>query len=86
MIGITIWSSQKDYNENSPLGSTTLPLFDENFRLREGQLNLLIWPNVAPDLNESSKTPGIVIDKNIENLNFCCRKIENIQNNSSDTN
>lgn len=60
----------------TPIGSTTFPLFDENLRLREGKHNLLIWPNVMPDTSFDSRTPGLVQDKNIDNLNFCTSKIE----------
>lgn len=79
IIALTLWSTAKEYNPNSPLASTTLPLFDQNLRLREGKLNLLLWPNVAPDISFDSKTPGLVNDKNIENLNFCARKIEELE-------
>lgn len=31
LIAITLWSTNKPYDELSPLGSTVLPLFDDNF-------------------------------------------------------
>jgi hypothetical protein len=92
LIAITLWSTNKPFDELSPLGSTILPLFDENFKLREGKLNLLIWPNVPPDISFDSKvlksiynlkTPGLVLDKNIQNLNFCTSKIELYEKNST---
>ena len=76
MIAITIYSPGKSFDESSPLGSTTFPLFDENLKLRMGKHNLLVWPNMPPDMSFDSKTPGLVQDKNIENLNFSTQKIE----------
>jgi phosphatidylinositol 3-kinase len=64
LVALTLWSSNKPFDELSPLGSTVLPLFDENFRLREGKLNLLIWPNVPPDTSFDSK----VLNKNWKKL------------------
>lgn len=46
LIAITVYSPGKTYDENSPLGSTTIPLFDENLKLREGKHNLVIWPGI----------------------------------------
>ena len=59
LIAVTIWCTSKPYSENSPLGSTVFSLFDENLKLREGKHNLLIWPNVPPDISFESKVPII---------------------------
>ena len=65
MIAITAWSSKKSYDENKPLGSTTISLFDEDFKLRLGKYHLYIWPATLPDCTYNSLTPGLVLDKNI---------------------
>jgi hypothetical protein len=70
IIVITIWCTSKNREENKPLGSTTISLFDEDFRLREGKFHLYIWPNTLPDYLYHSSTPGLVMDKNIVDINF----------------
>lgn len=62
MIAFSIWSCLRDYDEMATLGSTTVTLFDDNLKLREGKFNLLLWPNVLPDYGFESKTPGLVSD------------------------
>jgi phosphatidylinositol 3-kinase len=66
----------------TPLGSTIVSLFDKNLRLREGfknnsiyillkgKYNLIVWPNTIPDTSNSSSTPGLVLEKNIQDLNY----------------
>ena len=41
-LGFTIYDMKKPYNE-SCVGGTTVDLFDEKHRLRQGTLNLNIW-------------------------------------------
>ena len=65
MIAISIWCSAKNRDEKRPLGSTTITLFDENHRMREGKFHLYIWPNTLPDFKFDSTTPGLVLDKNM---------------------
>ncbi|CAD8088581.1 unnamed protein product [Paramecium primaurelia] len=87
LIALSIYSTQQKYEEAKPLGSTTFPLFDENLKLREGKINLLIWPNTQPDTSFNSKTPGLVKDRNIQDLNFCTRKIDEVsKGEQNDTN
>lgn len=70
LIAITIWSTNKTWEEKKPLGATTISLFDEEFKLREGKYHLYIWPNSMPDYSFNSKTPGLVLDQNIKEINF----------------
>jgi len=62
LIAIEIWCSNKSKDINKPLGSTTITLFDEFYKLREGKFHLYIWPNTIPDCSFDSTTPGLVID------------------------
>jgi len=57
-IGITIWSLDKKFEEDKPIGSTIISIFDSNLKLREGKFNLLIWPDRLPDTSIDSTTPG----------------------------
>ena len=67
MIAFSIWSCLRDYDEMATLGSivcisiigTTVTLFDDNLKLREGKFNLLLWPNVLPDYGFESKVKNI---------------------------
>lgn len=51
-------------------------LFDERGELRQGKYHLFIWPNVGPDVEDPSSTPGLANDENIEILNFISEKLE----------
>lgn len=42
---------------------TTVTLFDDNLKLREGKFNLLLWPNVLPDYGFESKVKSILIHR-----------------------
>ncbi len=65
LITVTIWCTNKNREESKPLGGTTISLFDEDFRLREGKFLLHIWPNTYPDHRYETLTPGLVQDANI---------------------
>ncbi len=69
-------SSAKKYDAKKPLGSTIVPIFDEKGKLRQGKFHLFIWPDVLPDLDENSKTPGFTNDKHVETINFITSKLE----------
>ena len=43
-LAITIRSCDREYNENCPLASTIVSLFDDKMQLRQGVENLLLWP------------------------------------------
>lgn len=61
---------------NKPLGATVIQLFDEQGELRQGKYHLFIWPDVAPDVEDPSSTPGLANDENIEMLNFISDRLE----------
>ena len=79
-IAITVWSSAKKYNPRRPLGSTVISIFDERECLRQGKYHLFIWPDVLPDTDMPTTTPGLNNDPNIATLNFVADKKENIVN------
>lgn len=79
-IAITIWSSAKEYNSKAPLGSTVISIFDERECLRQGKYHLFIWPDVLPDTDLPTTTPGLTDDPNIATLNFVTDKTENLEN------
>ncbi|KAL4462880.1 hypothetical protein ABPG72_019023 [Tetrahymena utriculariae] len=76
IIAITLWCSQKNKDEKKPLGCTTISLFDDQFRLRQGKYHLYIWPDTLPDTSYTSITPGLVTDDNIKQINFSHQKTE----------
>jgi hypothetical protein len=41
------------------IASTTIDLFDEKFRLRQGTFNLYLWPKEKADISLKSKTPAL---------------------------
>ncbi len=55
-------SSAKKYNTAKPLGSTIIHIFDEKGELRQGKYHLFIWPDVVPDIEDPSSTPGLAND------------------------
>ena len=63
-------SSAKKHHPKKPLGSTLISIFDENDSLRQGKYHLFIWPNVLPDHETPTTTPGLTNDPNIQTLNF----------------
>jgi hypothetical protein len=40
--------------EESIVGGTTIDLFDEKLRLRQGTYNLRLWPNKEAEVNQQS--------------------------------
>ena len=58
LMGITIYDMRRPF-ETSLVASTTIDLFDEKLRLRQGTLNLFLWPASQVDINSPSKTPGL---------------------------
>jgi len=86
IIAIKIWSLSSKYDKNKPLGSTIISLFDSELKLREGKLNLLIWPNRLPDTSIDSMTPGLITDPNVDELGFYNTRLENFERESFDSN
>ena len=58
ILGITIYDMRRPF-EQSVVASTTIDLFDEALRLRQGTFNLYLWPGRQADINHPSKTPGL---------------------------
>lgn len=79
MIVANFRSSAKQYNSKKPLGSTIVPIFDERGKLRQGKFHLFIWPDVLPDIEEPSTTPGFTNDENVETINFITGKLEEFE-------
>jgi hypothetical protein len=61
-------------------------LFDDKGELRQGKYHLFIWPDVAPDIEDPSSTPGIADDENIEMLNFISERLEECEKNNDQVN
>jgi Phosphoinositide 3-kinase C2 len=57
LIGITIYDMRRPLAE-SVVASTTIDLFDGKQRLRQGTINLQLWPGEA-HVGLQSKTPGL---------------------------
>ena len=58
LVGISIYDMRRPI-ETSLVASTTIDLFDEKLRLRQGTLNLFLWSASEADINIPSKTPGL---------------------------
>jgi hypothetical protein len=58
LVGITIYDMRRPI-DTSIVASTTIDLFDEKLRLRQGTFNLFLWPASEADINIPSKTPGL---------------------------
>ena len=76
MIVFSIWSLYKKFDHDSPLGSTSVTLFDEELRLRSGNFLLNIWPLTKPDYRYDSLTPGLLKDDNIQEAQRLTRQID----------
>ena len=78
---MTLWSTSKSFDAGEPLGGCTVSLFDKNLKLRDGILNLIVWPGRKPDIGPDANTPGLVIgNENIELLNEANSKLELLVN------
>jgi phosphatidylinositol 3-kinase len=53
-----------------------ISLFDKDLKLREGKVNLLIWPDRLPDTSIDSMTPGLITDPNVDELGFYNSRLE----------
>lgn len=51
ILALTIWSLDRKFDEERPIGSTTISIFDESLKIRDGKFNLLIWPDRLPDIS-----------------------------------
>ena len=75
LIGITIYDMKKPYAE-SLLAGTTIDIFDEKFRLRQGVFNLYLWPKVKADICLNSKSPGLFDHEALKEINVLLNKID----------
>ena len=83
LIGITIYDMKKPYAE-SLLAGTTIDIFDEKFRLRQGVFNLYLWPKVKADISLNSKSPGLFDHEALKEINVLLNKIDlNAKNHGS---
>ncbi|KRX01351.1 Protein kinase-like domain [Pseudocohnilembus persalinus] len=85
LIAITLWTTNKKYSKNKPLGSTTITLFDSDLKLRQGKFHLYIWPETQPDISYNSKTCGLIQDENIQEIKNTVQKIGYYLNKTSAT-
>ena len=67
ILAFSIFSMDRD--TDLPIASTTVSLYDQMLTLREGPHLLLLYPERAPDLTFNSKTPGLVDEPFINDLN-----------------
>ena len=63
MIILTLYSPYINPSHN-PLGRTSISLYDNSLRLREGEFNLLIYPN-SPPLSNLTELNGLAFDEDI---------------------
>lgn len=68
-----------DRETDTPIASTTLPLYDENLMLRQGHYLLLLWPETEPCMSFETKTPGLVTNDYLEKFNLTKRKLTEIE-------
>ena len=74
-LGITIYDMKKDY-EDCLVAGTTIDLFDDKYRLRQGTHNFYLWPGKAADLSLNTKTPALFENAKLKEINVLLRKID----------
>ena len=74
IIGITLYDMKKPFDE-SVIAGTTIDLFDEKMRLRQGTIDLYLWPKVKADPSLQTKTPGLLRTRSLEEINILLSKI-----------
>jgi hypothetical protein len=57
-VGITIYDMHRPVTE-SVVASTTIDLFDAKRRLRQGVIDLELWPGKEAEISLQSGTPGL---------------------------
>lgn len=75
-----------DRENDNPIASTTIPLYDEYLKLRQGPQILLLWPESEPCRRFDCSTPGLVQNELLEKLNMIRSQINMLesQNNIQD--
>jgi hypothetical protein len=66
-VGITIYDLSRP-QEEGPLASTMIDIFDSKTRMRQGTFNLYLWQNKELDMSLDCQTPGLFYNKP---ENFC---------------
>lgn len=56
LLGITVWAIGGP-NKSVPVGGTTISLFGKRGTLRQGMLDLTVWPDVEASGKGSTSTP-----------------------------
>jgi hypothetical protein len=80
VIGISIYDMKRPY-ERSLVGSTTVDIFDDKLRLRQGTFNLYLWPLTKADLGLNTETPGLFDSEALKEINTLLSKIDLYQKN-----
>ena len=75
MIGITIYDMKRPYDE-SLIASSTIDLFDEKLRLRQGTFNIYLWGKKKADISLQSETPGLHKHETLKEINILLSKID----------
>jgi hypothetical protein len=62
--------------DESLIAGTTIDMFDEKLRLRQGTLNLYLWPIAKSDITLQSETPGLFQTRSLKEINVLLSKID----------
>jgi hypothetical protein len=73
-----------DRADEKPIASTTLPLYNENLEMRQGQYSLFLWPESYPDMRFETFTPGLLANETFSNINADLKKLMKIKRNRDD--
>ena len=68
-----------DREDDSPIASTTISLYDQNLKLRQGTYLLLLWPETHPDASFESTTPGLISHEYLGKFNANKRILKDIE-------
>ena len=64
----------------SVVASTTIDMFDEKHRLRQGTFNLQLWPKVEAEISQQTNTPGLHLkDNSLQEINKLLQKIDKFE-------
>lgn len=68
-----------DRESDQPIASTTISLYDENLKLRQGTELLLLWPETMPDASFECQTPGLVDHEYLSKFDENLRTLKDIE-------
>lgn len=60
-MALTFYDMSK-LEDEGPLASTVIDIFDSKQRLRQGVYDLMLWKDRKPDMSFETKTPGLIDD------------------------